>query len=75
MLRHLPWYALLRPARLGDWPLAALHAALLAFSATMLVLTFSPRGDRLWAAWGRCVRAARGARQDWGKQLGHTTGL
>lgn len=55
MLRHLPWYALLRPTRLGDWPLVALHAVFLSLSGTMLLLAASPRGGRMWDLWGRCV--------------------
>ncbi len=61
MLRRLPWYTLVRPARLGDWGTLLINVQLYAFCCLMLLLALSPRSGRLWAAWRRRVRHGHGS--------------
>ncbi len=51
--RHLLWYTLVRPARLGDWAGVELNAQVLLLSAALLLLAASPRRGQLWALWRR----------------------
>lgn len=51
--RHLLWYTLVRPARLGDWAGMELNAQVLLLSAVLLLLAACPRRGRLWALWRR----------------------
>ncbi len=51
--RHLLWYTLVRPVRMGDWAGAELNAQVLLTTCLVLALAASPRGGRLWAAWRR----------------------
>ncbi len=55
VLRHLPWYLLVRPARVGDWAGLLSNAHHLAFTGLVLVLAAAPRQGALWDWWRRCV--------------------
>ncbi len=70
VLLHLLWYAVAGPVLHGDWALALLHAAFLAYCGAMVVLAASPRGGSLWAAWRRCVALLLMAQHGWGSGNG-----
>lgn len=53
VLRHLPWYLLLRPAGFGDWPGAAFQGMMLALCGLLLALGCGSRAGVLWAWWRR----------------------
>ncbi len=53
VVRHVTWYTAVRPARLGDWASVAAIAVMVLTIALLLLLGFSPRDGRLWAAWRR----------------------
>lgn len=55
VLRHLPWYTLVRPARLGDLGTLLINLQLYAFCCLVLLLALRPRSGRLWAVWRRRV--------------------
>ncbi len=59
MLRHLPWYLLVRPARVGDWVGLLSNAHQMAFTGLVLVLAAARRQGRLWDWWRRCVVETR----------------
>ncbi|KXZ53923.1 hypothetical protein GPECTOR_6g841 [Gonium pectorale] len=53
VLRHLSWYLLVRPVRVGDWAWAAMLPTSAALWLLLTALAVSPRGGRLWRWWCR----------------------
>ncbi len=55
VLSNLPWYALVRPAHVGDWVGLLSNAHHLAFAGLILLLAAARRQGRLWNWWKRWV--------------------
>ncbi len=60
MLAHLPWYLMVRPARVGDWVGMLSNVHHLTFAGLVLVLAMARRQGRLWDWWRRWARRACG---------------
>ncbi len=53
VVRHLPWYAVVAPSRLGDWAIVLHNTLNLSFTCTLLLLAACPRSGVVWAWWQR----------------------